>query len=593
MSRMMSSDEHDAFLERTLGTPSAAELREARKRSFFRKSKLFEVREENEFIEESREGFSGCTANIERTYEIYKADKKYRKALNKFLVMRRTRNKKLKMYLARQIREHENFIIEVTGETGMGKSRIALKWIHLYCYKMRKNPRYHLDPEHLDDLKEFILYPEYIGNGFIEIYVTYEFHQTLHVIQDVMNPTDVVFQDESPFMHGEGSQIEMDNLENCIRACSRRRWLNFIFVSPELYKIKQLHYIIEVIGINKLTRTTLAMVSLIKRNSNEIFYTGVATFNVSQPDEITTWYEANSDTIKERLQRLGGASTPTPGDLKRLASILVDAFKKLPDPDDKAYYLDSKEAFKELAITIDEVRTSRYVKEIVNRAMWNLGVRKSKKGKNGYSDTDIPDLDQGDPPAYGDPDPGIVMLSGEDRFIFDEENGIQRLLKDNPKKWEFLVQVYNENVKQGIAQDVLATKYGHVQKWVSDIKSKVIGGLGRLMGNDFEPRLKKYLDKLGIYKDVKTKGGQGGFDLFRVAMDGVIEVVSVKCYNTPRTSRSIEIKKFAPEIKMVRNLLKKGKKARFFTLIYDHTQGRYEEQEHDIRNLPSWVTVHI
>ncbi len=600
---LIEGDEHAALLENALGGPTLAEIRQARKRAYLKNSRLTETREEDQFIENTGDKFSGCSPCIERTHEEYKAKKAYRKALNSFLLMGRTRNTRLRMYLRKQIKMQENFLLEVTGDIGMGKSLLALAWIHRYCKEMRRNPRYHLDPEHLADLREFILFPEYAQNGFIEIYVTYEFYQTLNIIQKVMRPSDVVFQDESPAMHGEGSHIEMDNLENCIRACSRRRWLNFIFVSPELYKIKQLHYIMDVIATNRDTFRTLAMVCLLRKSSSELSYKGVATFDVATvPRDVREWYHDNSDTIKERLQRLRGASTPTPGDLKTLATQLVAAFKALP-PEDRDYYIDTKENMKELAMTIDETRTNRYTKEIANRAMWILGARKRKARADDETIGD--DVVANSDPAVNFDAPmsqedfaqvkytGPQTYSPKDRFVFDEDKGLERLLAANKKKWAPLVEIYNKNVKQGIGQDVLSKEYHCSQPWISEIKKKVVGGLGRLMGNDYELHLKKYYDKTGKYQDIKTKGGQSGFDVIRVTMAGIIEVVSVKCYNTPRDSRSIKITKFNPEIKMVRNLLKKGKKARFFVHVYDHTQGRFDEREYDVRNLPSWVTVNI
>jgi hypothetical protein len=562
--------------------------------------------------------FDGNPVNIEKTYDEYKINETLCYKLNLFFANHKTKNDKIKAFIERQAALQENFFFQIIAPIREGKSRVGRALVHKYCKARRMNPRYHVDPMNLalaqamiaelaseDEeftkdpanlllVREIIVFPEFEGNGFIDVYITYSRDESLRII-GMMEPGSVLVEDDMQTQHGQGTGIIQDNFINVIKTVSGKRWLNIIMITPDFKFVPQIHYVFDVLFTNRLMQTTLAMLAFIRKKSTKIVYSGVVVFDVSEPAKLTRWYERISDLIKKRIQREQGSSTPRPDDILSLAKRIAKAYWELTDMFLIDYYKQSEKKMEAFAKTVIKSNL------LVDAATMAYAMVRNAVGLT-FGVKSIQDSSMNLPAT---PQPVTPATKPGQPFHFDEDIGLERLItgakpKDK-KKWEFFVMVFRENRRLGKAQDKIAVELDSagyknqknkkiLQRDVSNYVKAVVGGLSRLMGDDYEPVHEAELLASGRYVEVHRKGGQGEYDIIAKKADGSWDVISVKCYNTPREQRSIESKKFNPEIRMVRELRKDNKIANLIIHVYEHVDGTSNDYPQDVDHMLKWIT---
>ncbi len=559
--------------------PTATELatrfrdvKEKRRLLFTKTSKLYEKVPIESFLGD----FGGNVADIDKAYDSYIIDKDLRKLINQWRLDRtKTKNKRLIAYLLRQIRKEENFNLEIIGPTGMGKSRVGLRWVLLYCYHRGKNPRFHLDPDNLRESREFIVYPT-TNNDFIDIYITYSFSQTRHIIATVMRPGDVVLQDEWPEIHGKGSRIELDFMGNILRNAARKRWLNVIYLSPELVKIKQLHYIIDTLAMNETSKQTLAALSFLRKNSDVLVHSGIITFNVSMPEELITWYEENSNIVKARIQALGGASAVKAGDIEKLARQLVDEYNALESDLLRRFYIKSEDKMASFARTIEDISAHPVIIDDV-AALAKFMIEDDSTGGS----TPVQPESKVDRPTP--PPPGA--------FVFDVSAYLERYPDSK------YARAYLMHVVDGHAQKDVATKLGIEQPTVSKAVKAVKGDISQERGNEYvkwlagkiQERDKDIIERL----EFDTKNTPGKADIEAWYKGGRVDIISVKCEDGEKTSQTKYPEDFGPELDRARRVKLANPDIDVHCKIHYFvwTTGNHDEKDIDYINTPGKISI--
>ncbi|MEX2718840.1 MAG: hypothetical protein Q6370_021285 [Candidatus Sigynarchaeota archaeon] len=532
---------------------------------------------------------------------MYEKDEAVRRIVNEWRATGKTVAKRVRGNMRARIHRKKNFIFEVIGPTGEGKSWLAQNLGFLYLEITGRGATWHFDPE---DLPAVHVIP---GDQPVNVYLTYDFSTSARILQNVLQPMELVIQDESEKMHGEGSVIEMDNLYNAIRTCTRKRRLNFIFCTPKRIQIPEVRAYFHVLGMNIAERTTLALVSVPDAQDDKLVRAvGMVVIRARQPAEFVEKYETISNAVKSRIQEHGGASAPRIDDVKALALEITTRFRKLEDENDQAYYIDKLAHFREFVAMQDDLGLAgKRLEFVTNRAYWELAGEKRAGDEDlgGEIQPVLPSIPGGSLPEHVPVEPPGQAVPRMPRFEMDEAGILDAMLKSNRPRWELKIEAYRRYRNgEGETQDAICLdfikrgtkcKARTVGNWIQAVRGEIAARRGEL----YEKHYVAWATASGLYQSVQHAGGSGGgghgqADVIRVRHDGVHEVVQLKCYNTSesRSGCTIPIDKFAPEIKRVRILKKQGIPAILIGHVYFYGLDRFREQFIDIDHLPVSVS---
>jgi predicted DNA-binding protein YlxM (UPF0122 family) len=344
-----------------------SEARIAARKRFIQQMNTSRYAEIEKFpVETFLKSFTGNIANLDKQHDEYVQNLDVRKCINLWRTTGKTRNKRFKAYILRQLARGENISLEITGMTGSGKTRVAFGILLMCCMILHKNPRIFLDPDdldatHLNSCKEFILNAEW--TEFTNIYITYSFSQTRRIIAKRMKPGDFCLEDEWQQIFGKGSKTEYAFLCNILNVSARKHGLSAIFISPDLIKVKQIHYVIDCMAMDTSIFKTMAILSFMRKNSDDIVRAGVVIIDVKLLDEIWDFYDTNSADIKARVQALGGGAAVGAEDIEKMAWKLVDLYDAQPDELMKQFYLDKSKNIESLGRTDEEIASCTVVFE--------------------------------------------------------------------------------------------------------------------------------------------------------------------------------------------------------------------------------------
>ena len=345
------------------------------------------------YFQGTREHYTTKLPYLRQLYDLYTENLGFRKACNDFLYFHNVKNDEFLTFLHQNLffddgtRKPDeirmNAIIEINGHIRTGKSRLALVVALLICMVAGLNPRIHIDPNDQENVREFIIFPQFTSwefvifpkfTGFLDIFFTYGLDQARHVLA-TMPPGSICLNDETLQLHEEGSQKEVDNLVNAINVASGRRCLNFIFLCPDYVDLPQVDYFLKILAVNYPKRRTLAMLSVHQEKSKVMSHLGVVKFNVTLLQDLLAYYDEFSERIKARTQELAGSAKVKKGDVKACSQILIDAFNDIEDEEDIDWYGSSVPAFLDFAdCDASEGWSDKLLKIAARRACYYLGI---------------------------------------------------------------------------------------------------------------------------------------------------------------------------------------------------------------------------
>lgn len=144
----------------------------------------------------------------------------------------------LKEQLDYTVKEHDFLVCYVWGAPNSGKSEVA----DSIAFGLKK--RY-------EEAKETVL-----------MFATFSFTQTLLKIQELIESIkeeNVIFvQDEVTTLHGKGSKIAFDNLNNILRVTRAKKW-SYLFSCPKFIELDILQFSLRTVGRDKERRRNLVL----------------------------------------------------------------------------------------------------------------------------------------------------------------------------------------------------------------------------------------------------------------------------------------------------------------------------------------------
>lgn len=201
----------------------------------------------------------------------------------------------------------ENLFYLFIGDTGSGKSWRVLDIAMIFA-NMNKEFRYvrlnFSDKEKLcidKNTKCTISESSVVENLTQDMYWSYSVSETLEIIKKCKSKSLIV-QDEAVIQHGKNSDIVMDNFRNIISAAARREQINVFIINPNIIPLNGIQYYIKILARNEKRQSLCYMYA---RELNDL---GVAVFDFTVSDAITTAYDQKSKAVKERIRLDAGSS---------------------------------------------------------------------------------------------------------------------------------------------------------------------------------------------------------------------------------------------------------------------------------------------
>lgn len=181
------------------------------------------------------------------------------------------------------IKQGSNMTFGLVGETGTGKTEVAIK-IAIYSIMVNKKNM---------NRNTSGLY------GFHLCWDRNDFEAVLKILKD----GDIILKDEMPKHMGRGrltQQWAIDNILNTVRLMEN----TFIFVDP--YKIDMpCNIYLESAGMDRKKRINRVMLLDIDKNNKEHYY-GHAYLRLHDNEELRIWYEREKRKFINRNLKLGG-----------------------------------------------------------------------------------------------------------------------------------------------------------------------------------------------------------------------------------------------------------------------------------------------
>jgi hypothetical protein len=252
----------------------------------------------NEFF--TNRGWEIRQNTFDYLYKRYTTDKMFRLAVNGYLIEGLTWEDHVYIDMAQVILRKQNFILELTGPTGSGKSRLAFYLLQSYNFLMKHGMRIVLDPRKTDRI---IDNDPFTFETMSRTYLTYSNSETTTVFREQIEKWDSGLQDETPHQHGKGSQIEKHGFANVVAVAMRRNCISLIILNPTIVELENINYYIEVVGIRSDTFETCAI--LYDKTCSPL---GIAIFQTIIAPEVWDPYEIESEKRKTEILRTGGFS---------------------------------------------------------------------------------------------------------------------------------------------------------------------------------------------------------------------------------------------------------------------------------------------
>jgi len=530
--------------------------------------------------------------------------------------------KRIPNLMTNAVRHGEFWNLEIIGGPGSGKSMFNRGYlVPLHATKMKRNFNVHVNINGMDDkfqvnmldvlrdlldketdaesamkIKKHITenIDSYNLKEPFDVYVTYDVSETNHVVKSYFKSGDVIFQDETPMMHGKGSTTSKDNIENTLKVSARALHLNFSFISPVPVPFDTVHYYIDVIGYVRSKQITAA--TLMVYDQNRFEYVGCAEFKLFDIPGLNDYYERVSREMKNALKEKGGYSAYKPNKKEKEALVreLVDDI--IADMEANNIAKASLAYVRGMAMDNEKIAANIDKDDIIaaahRRANGMMSGDNVSPGASGSPKIDHDDQDDDDEEGDNDRSPDDhddqvdklspeLSVSTEDSFKETDEMIVAAVNKVNIKEPR-QAQYYISSLKKAMVD--VAVDFGVTESAISQAWTKINKQVCQQIGREYE---KWYSDWLIAHADqLKIKRGTDGKpcvvhngepsreDIVVEYLDDAFDIISVKWRNPHqgKPSFAIESTDLNPEIIKTRIMQNEGKKAR--CVLHVKTKGR-------------------
>jgi hypothetical protein len=128
----------------------------------------------------------------------------------------------------------------------------------------------------------------------------------------------------------------------------------------------------------------------------------------------------------------------------------------------------------------------------------------------------------------------------------------------------------------------VAEKYGLSQRTIYTYVNKVYGNVGYEIGKLWEQELEQIYNENNEIENVSHRGNIGEYDFLLLYKDGLMEVVSAKCYMTKDKTIDEPLEEFTPEIEFFNNLKKEHDNVKLINEAYSIRYKRRVRKEIDL-----------
>lgn len=186
------------------------------------------------------------------------------------------------------VNRKECFIYRTTGIPGSGKSWFNLNLAYKYLLSRKGGTIFFKN-------QEIFKIP-----GETSVFLTYSEEETRAALQSA-KAGDLIVQDETPTLHGKGSRIAVDNLENLIFVAARKNQISLILTQAEGQGVSGINLQIRVVARNE-KKEFFTIVYLPDRTPAGVYITKLIV-----PEELLKTYEDLSRKEKLAVKEQGGS----------------------------------------------------------------------------------------------------------------------------------------------------------------------------------------------------------------------------------------------------------------------------------------------
>lgn len=252
-------------------------------------------------------------------------------AFNNFFEHGTTENAQARETIDDAVADGRQTIIVNKGKTGLGKSTISMQEQAWIAEAKHASTVFHLDLDNPDDKMR-------LGDSekAVHAYFTYNYSGALESLTSTCQNGDTTIMDENQPPHGRGSGKLGDKLIIVIESTTRAASKNFIVNTPREHEFPEVDLVFEVIGINKETRQTLAIMTIPAKKDVKDSHTvlGIVVFDLTLTPELMSWYDLHSKALKKEIEANGGASGAgglTEAKLEKYSRMFLDKLKQVPE----------------------------------------------------------------------------------------------------------------------------------------------------------------------------------------------------------------------------------------------------------------------
>jgi len=504
------------------------------------------------------------------------------------------------------IRNDRNIVCEINNKSGLGKSLIAV-WLyhkinrHFLDYipkklkKLRKEIRdsrlriiklmKNVENIHSKNLIEKIKKKIEFNKKFIkeikqvrkkgETDLTYSqnFSGSKNNFPKIL-PGGTNIQDENNEISGSGSRSFKTAFKNIIKAF-RVKQKNYILATPDFTYVPNLHFILIPFGFKKdkpeaewETRVLIRYIDPEKKSLRAI-YLGYANLNIGSIIELLDLYDLAKMEALEQLEDSGGfeSGSLTEEQKERDIGVLYNYAKE------NNYSGKSKQELKDwLIFDLNINADTDYTKYLVNTVY-----RKINEEKNKEEEAEVNNRKELLNQIYGIEEKEIFDIPIEKILDnFDYENSKWRNIERDIEIFKLMkagktYQKIREKLEISLSDPQL-----------SAVKKKYDGYIAKERGELYEIYRANELRKDPEYKEweVIRNGERGEPDIICISPDKtLLKVISCKCFELHKSSFSIKIKKFNPEIEYGLKNHNKYNKVQVFADIFDHVNKKLYRKE--------------
>nr|MDO8112397.1 hypothetical protein [Candidatus Sigynarchaeota archaeon] len=219
------------------------------------------------------------------------------------------------------------------GKTGGGKSTL-FQQISVDLHELRHaRTEICIDIEKLGESK---LEGNERYKAVLRTLITYSYPQALETITGIAQSGESTIMDERQPMWGEGKVKTESRLHTVIESVTRAGKRDFFCCTPEEHEFPDIDAYFDVLGKNRPTRETIAIIRVPAEKTKDKKSPGVAiiVFDIKLSDDEMKWYKERSESAKKRIADAEGSSGSggiAPKKLDKLANSFLAKLAEIPE----------------------------------------------------------------------------------------------------------------------------------------------------------------------------------------------------------------------------------------------------------------------